>query len=100
MFKTIQSSHEYSDATASFDVILDKKYTVEQFVQAVLRKRRKEFGTIEINTSESRAPYLRYRYGKIESNAIEKFYNKTINHATAIGGYSYMAYDLTLDESS
>lgn len=49
MFTLIQTGPERSDASAPFSVELDKEYTVNEFVNTVLRRGYNEWGYIGID---------------------------------------------------
>ena len=98
MFKLTCVGPERSDATAPFEVTLDKEYTVQSFVHAVLVHWPRWFGYIQINNGERKMPLLEYKYGEILSNAIGKFYSKRIVNVTAEGGYTWMSFLITLEE--
>lgn len=99
-FKTIGGP--YGDATSSYDVTLDKQYTIKEFIQMILSENPKEFGYFFAVDSNYGAwtcsPRLEYRYGKIVGNNIEeflsKFSDKVILDVSAHGGWSAMDYRL------
>ena len=48
MFRLIQSTPEAGDCTCGYKVLLDKEYTVREFVDMVLSENNKEWGYIGI----------------------------------------------------
>lgn len=97
MFRLIQSTPESGDCTCGYKVLLDKEYTVKEFVDTVLSERNKEWGYIGIyNPSDFfENTRIEYKHGEIKS---EKFGNdilsKKIMSASASGGWSRMDYVL------
>lgn len=101
MFRLIQSTPESGDCTCGCKVLLDKEYTVQEFVNTVLLEKNKEWGYIGIyNPSDfigrtSGNPSIEYRYGEITS---EKFGNDILNKkvlsVSVSGGWSRMDYVL------
>ena len=101
MFRLNQSTPEAGDCTCGYKVLLDKEYTVQEFVDTVLTEKNKEWGYIGIydpsdfigRTSGSLC--IEYRYGEIKS---EKFRNDILSQiilsVSASGGWSRMDYVL------
>lgn len=85
----------YPDCTADFDVIIDGKITLQQFIDMVLTEHKKDWGSISIDNKK-----LKYKYGNIENNITDVFSEKELNSfifdATAYGGYSLMNYKIML----
>lgn len=90
---------ERGDCTAPYWVELDKKYTVEEFIQTVLT-RKDEWGCIRIHqrppVSRFDYPACNYRYGKLLTNLPKEYLDKTIKFAEADGGWTRMDYVLYL----
>ena len=107
MFELIKSSQDFSDATALYDVKLDKSYTLGEFVDTVLTIT-KEWGIIRVvqeGVSWIEYPKCEYRYGKFfpEKSWLDlppETLNKKIVLAKAHGGWSNMDYTLTLEGSN
>lgn len=93
MIELVETGGMYSDATCSYDGIIHKATTIEQFIENVL-KDNKEWGSIYIGRSLSREKVCEYRYGKILflNRNINK--NKYIKSFSAHGGWSNMDYFL------
>ena len=85
MLKFIQTHPTGSDCTASYDVILDKPYTVGDFINAVLTTRSNEWGSFHL-TYYTR---MDYRDGKPMSMRIKE--------VKASGGWSAMDYYIKLE---
>lgn len=101
MFRLIQSTPESGDCTCGYKVLLDKEYTVKEFVDTVLTEKNKEWGYIGIyNPSDffgrtSGNLCIEYRYGKITTeNFGNDILNKKIMSVSASGGWSRMDYIL------
>ena len=101
VFKLIQSTPVSGDCTCGYKVLLDKEYTVQEFVDTVLTEKNKEWGYIGIYDPSdfigrtSGSPCIEYRYGEIKS---EKFRNGILSQiilsVSASGGWSRMDYVL------
>lgn len=105
-FKFIQTHAESRDCTAPYDIILDKPYTVEEFILEVLTTRTYEWGEFVIirkgsNWFESMA-VAEYRYGKMENRdrekteVLEMIAKLPIEEVKANGGWSAMNYHLII----
>lgn len=105
-FKFIQTHAESRDCTAPYDVILDKPYTVEEFILEVLTTRAYEWGEFVIRRKGSnwfdRMAVAEYRYGKMENRDREKtevpemIAKLPIEEVKANGGWSAMNYHLII----
>lgn len=100
MFKMIQTRPEGSDCTAPYDVILDKTYTVEEFVKTVLENKPNEWGFIGVYKKGVifGVPYVEYTHGVLVNTFPENYLSKTIKTVKASGGWSRMDYWLWLEE--
>jgi hypothetical protein len=94
-----------SDATSNFDVILDKPYTVGEFINEILSTRKDEWGDIWIQLKDIWSiidPHIEYNHGEItdkfqwEDWVLEPY----IKSVFANGGWSAMTYWIRLEESS
>lgn len=99
MFKLKQDGREFSDCTAPYDVVLDKEYTVNEFVQTVLT-REKEWGYIGVYCKGAifGKPTCEYKYGKLLYALPDDILNKRIVSVKAHGGWSRMDYLLWIEE--
>lgn len=94
MITFIQTHPTGSDCTVPYDVILDKSYTVGEFIKEVLTTRTNEWGSIHITY------YIRleYRYGEIIKNDIpQEVMPMRIKSVKASGGWSAMDYNLAIE---
>lgn len=106
--KFIQTHAESRDCTAPYDVILDKSYTVAEFIREVLTTRSNEWGQFNIRRKGSswldRMAVVEYRYGKLENRDRENteipeiMVSLPIEEVEARGGWSAMDYDLIIKE--
>lgn len=94
-FKLERISDIYPDCMADFDVIMDEKVTLKQFIDIVLTKRKNEWGNISIGNKR-----LKYSWGNLENNISDVFSDKELNttifDVSAYGGYSLMNYKIML----
>ena len=94
-FKLERISDIYPDCMADFDVIMDEKVTLKQFIDIVLTKRKNEWGNISIGNK-----ILKYSCGNLENNISDVFSDKELNttifDVSAYGGYSLMNYTIIL----
>lgn len=105
MFRLRQSGPDRSDATAPYEVLFPKEYTVDQFLRDVLENRSDERGYIRIRrrtTDEGvswfHLPYMEYRYGNVVSGDFsEAVKAEKICSAAASGGWGAMDYILEID---
>lgn len=98
MFKLKQTGSERGDCTAPYDVILDKPYTVKEFISAVLTERSDEWGSIGIDNGHTifGSPRMDYKKGVGEYEPLKNFFDKPVKSATASGGWTRMDYLLTV----
>lgn len=95
MIKLVKSSEVHQDETANYDVLLDKEYTVREFVEEILEKRKKEWGRIYLNNSmEINNPYCEYQHGKLIKSFPNNILDRIIIVAKAKGGWTLMDYVL------
>lgn len=94
MFSLEQSGPTGGDCTASYEVTLDKVYTVKEFVNDVLSKAG-EWGYINI---QGNSYTMSYKYGKMETPMMDSDGDKTISSVSAHGGWSRMDYHITIKE--
>ena len=90
-FKRI--SNEFNDCTSAYQVVLDKKYKVHDFIQEVLKQN--EWGYIGIydkSKSIFGSPNCSYRNDKLLCNLPEKYMDEIIEDVTASGGWGRMDY--------
>lgn len=105
MFRLRQSGPDRSDATAPYEVLFPKEYTVDQFLRDVLENRSDERGYIRIRrrtTDEGvswfHLPCMEYRYGNVVSGDFsEAMKAEKICSAAASGGWGAMDYILKID---
>ena len=90
--KLITYSNTGSDETATYDVS-DYPKKVTDFIQEVL-KRINEWGTITIEGYG----YIEYRYGKLLKDIPETWNGLTISDVEACGGWSYLCYDISVEQ--
>ena len=107
MLKFIQTHHTGGDCTAPYDVLLDKPYTVGEFINEVLTTRSNEWGEFIVRRKGSgyfdRMASAEYRYGKMknrngENTAIPvELISMPIMEIKAAGGWSAMDYNLIVE---
>jgi len=100
LFKLVQAGPESRDCTAPYDVILDRSYTVKEFIHTVLTQRSDEWGYIGIKNPDEPFfgdPKIRYRWGIEEYAPLRSLFDKRIISVTASGGWSRMDYQLVLE---
>lgn len=100
MIRFKQTSKEYGDCTADYEVMLDKQYTVREFVSFVLSQK-DEWGTIQIyDPDKSWLDYdkYEYRYGNLNDDIPNEIMGKKIISVSAHGGWTAMDYVLKLEQ--
>lgn len=88
--------------TAGYKVNLDKEYTLQEFIDAVLTNKG-EWGYIKVAKRDCACynyPAFSYRYGEIygEPNLPEEVYGYKVKSVTASGGLSRIDYIVTLEK--
>ena len=98
MFHLQQNGPSSRDCTAPYKVILDKEYTVKEFISDVLSINPREWGYIGIKKRGHifGSPYCEYRYGNLKYNLPEEIQDKKILSVESSGGWSRMDYLITL----
>lgn len=101
MFKLKQIRPEGSDCTAPYDVILDKEYTVREFINTVLTNEPREWGYIGIikRGEVFGDPCCEYSHGELLSHLPDDILDRKIDWARASGGWSRMDYQFRLKET-
>lgn len=101
MLTFIQAHATGSDCTAPYDVIMDKPYTVGEFINEVFTTRPGEWGEVVVKRKGrsyfDRMASAEYRYGEMESAMPEEFASLPIKEVKAAGGWSNMDYYLIID---
>lgn len=103
MFTLTQCTPTGGDGTAVYRVKLDKEYTLQEFIDAILTNNKDEWGVIKIakrNCDWYRYLCIGYRYGNITNkpNIPEKVFGYKVESATASGGLMAMDYIVTLEK--
>lgn len=103
MFTLTQYTQTFGDCTAGYRVCLDKEYTLQEFVDAILTNKKDEWGEIKIakrNCPWYDYPSIDYRNGNITNtpNIPEEVFGYKVKSATAHGGWSAMDYIVTLEK--
>ena len=89
--------------TVEYRVWLDKEYTLQEFVDAILTNKKDERGKISIvkrNSPWHRYPYSGYQCGNItnKSNIPEKVFDYKVKSVTASSGWTATDYIVTLEK--
>lgn len=100
MFNMRLTAFESGDCTSPYAVELEKEYTVQEFVTAVLSKS-EEWGYIGIEHKLATfgKPCCEYAYGKLLYELPKEILNKKVVSVRAYGGYTRMDYCLTVDST-
>ena len=97
MFRLIISGPTRSDCTAPYDVVLDRAYTVAEFIETVLQQK-DEWGYIIIRqrppVSWFDYPRCEYRCGELLSKLPDLYSDQLVKLAEADGGWTRMDYIL------
>lgn len=100
MFTMKASTQMGSDCTCGYDVLLDREYTVEDFVNTVLIEKNNEWGYIGIYKPHKifGDPCCEYRYGMLSAKSLPAEYlQKKIIKVSASGGWTRMDYILWIE---
>ena len=101
MFTLMASTPVGGDCTCGYHVFLDKKYTVGEFIETVLRERPGEWGYIGIKKKKSTFgdPHCEYSHGRLTTDSLpEDVLNKVVKNVTSSGGWSRMDYLISVEE--
>lgn len=105
MFRLIQTSDTRGDCTASYDVQLDKVYTVREFLETILTQKADEWGACYLMVRSKRLfwqnPSCEYkngnRHGTAWANILMRYGERRITQVKADGGWTRMDYYIWLD---
>ena len=94
MLRYIQTTPTASDCTAYYAVELDKEYTVEGFIEAVLKRNLREWGRFAIFNENYPFGYPQCEYGggALKSSFPIDILTKKVVRVTSNGGWSLMDY--------
>lgn len=106
MFRLIQTSDTRGDCTASYDVQLDKEYTVKEFLETVLTQKADEWGAFYLMVRSKKLfwqnPSCEYkngnRVGPAWASILARYGSRRIVRACSDGGWTRMDYYIWLDE--
>ena len=97
-FKMKHTGGPYGDACSSYIVMLDREYTVQEFVEDVIKEKPEEWGDFKIATDlkyshTTSIDMCVYKYGQIISSFRKPSTAKMkIKEVVAHGGYTNMDY--------
>ena len=105
MFRLIQTSDTRGDCTASYDVQLDKEYTVKEFLETVLKQKADEWGAFYLMVRSKKLfwqnPGCEYkngnRVGPAWASILTRYGSRRIVRACSDGGWTRMDYYIWLD---
>ena len=97
MIKYVIIGGPYGDATSKYDVVLDKKYTVKEFISAILEQNNDEWGEFVIWEWPSKIK-CEFSKCRIKTNFLdEKYLDMNIKSVTAQGGWTFMNYYIIIE---
>lgn len=100
MFRFVRNGEERGDCTAQYNIVLDKEYTVMEFIKAI-KDTKEEWGYIGIKNKDEPffgKPKCEYNRGVIfNSEFTTDVLLKTIASVKADGGWTRMDYLLVLE---
>lgn len=103
MFELRLSGKIGGDCTGPYDVDLDREYTVEEFINAVITNRKDEWGAIRLYRYKSTSRFdamlvCEYKHGKVTVyNLTDHIANQKVTFANAHGGWTAMDYWLKIN---
>lgn len=100
MFRMKATMPQRGDCTCRYKIILDKEYTVKEFIETVLKEKSGEWGYFGIYNDKGDfsakvfgEPCCEYRYGKLSTSPLpDEYLDKKIIKVTGDGGWSRMDY--------
>ena len=100
MFKFESITPVRGDCTRGYDIVLDKEYTVEEFIETVFKELSGEWGYFSIHNEEGDfcEPRCEYSYGKLSTPPLpDEYLKKKIIKVTGDGGWSRMDYQFWIE---
>ena len=100
MFKFEPITPVRGDCTRGYNVVLDKEYTVEEFIETVFKELSGEWGYFSIHNKEGDfyEPRCEYSYGKLSTPPLpDEYLKKKIMKVTGDGGWSRMDYQFWIE---
>lgn len=97
MFRLVKTGGPFGDSTCNYNVVMDKPYTVKEFILEVLKNER-EWGYVRIGENFTGKKVCEYRHGSIVFLDESVDTSKTIKSGWANGGWSAMDYFLEVEE--
>ena len=98
MIELKQITRTFRDGRAGYEVTIDRKYTVKEFINEVISNKN-EWGYIGIKRGRAFTilgdPSCEYKLGELLSNLPEDYLDKEISFVYASGGWSRMDYLIT-----
>lgn len=104
MFNLIHTGGPYGDCCFTYDVELNREYTVGEFIRTVLREKPNEWGYIGIKKEFDRYavfgdPNCEYSHGQVKrTNFSYEDLQQKIDFVKASGGWSRMDYKIRVWE--
>ena len=103
MFRLIPTSDISSDCTISYDIAFDREYTLIEFIKTVFENFPDEWGRFLIRSAgkhDDLVQYIDYKYGnadgKMMCDVLDKYGDRKIKTAYAIGGWTKMDYAIQI----
>lgn len=103
MIRRVYTAGPFRDETNTYDIILDKDYTVCEFINEIIANNSDEWGKFCIVRDHTRRQTIINYECKYENGSIadidadilrNKYYDKKVLCAYATGGWSYMEYSI------
>lgn len=98
MIRLKAATDMFQDCTQGFTVILDKNYTVKEFIDQIVKQRRNEWGYFRLKMKKD--PFgkriCEYRNGEYGDILLPDILNRDIEIVSAHGGWSAMDYIISL----
>ena len=108
MIRLVRTTPERGDCTAGYAVWWTGKYTVQSFINEILKTHPGDWGTIGIyvpikkrktlSDATDGNPCCEYDHGKLLNSLPEEVLEREVFGASADGGWSLMNYLLSIDE--
>lgn len=100
MFRMKATTPQRGDCTCGYKIILDKEYTVKEFIETVLKEKSGEWGYFGIYNDKGDfsarvfgEPCCEYRHGKLSTSPLpDEYLDKKIIKVMGNGGWSRMDY--------
>ena len=96
MLKLCKFTPRYQDPASLYELVLSPPYTVKTLIEAILKERDNEWGSIEITNGYKALSFCNYQYGELQNEIKKEYLDNPVIYAFAFGGQSRMDYSISI----